>query len=195
MFQDIIDDVRRQLSDSGTRIAAAPLYFRSAWWPDPGRDILKFRAELMSDYGVPTGPKEITDDFYAEVKAIEECLDRLEHGPNDAEPEKTTEWMARRIMESANQRATALSVWEKIAFPLRLRGNSVFHVVAPSNILGTPIVEAMPADEFIRLVSMQTIYDKVEIARLQQRLNWWKLAGAVAACVLLLFGLSIWSHH
>jgi hypothetical protein len=194
-FRDIIDDVRRQLSDDGARIAGAPLPFRHAWWPDAGLDNLgKLYSELLSNYGVPSGPKEITAEFYTEVEAIQDSLLRLENVADVAAPGETELATAtRQVLAGANRRAKALSVWEKIAFPIRQRGSVVFRIVAPQDIFGTPIVDAMPVDEFIRRVSLQTIRDKQQLARLQTHLRrWWNAAGIVAfiAAMFILHELS-----
>jgi hypothetical protein len=128
------------------------------------------------------------------VKAIHECLNA--HGYNPA----LAEWQrfesgdeaaeaATQMYKSLNQRSTAISLWEQIAFPLRRLGDIVFRIRAPRDVFGTPIIEAVLVDDFIRGVSLHTVSDKQKISRLQKRLTAWKLiaAGASAGAVLLLW--------
>jgi len=183
-FENVISGVRHQLSDEGVRIAETPTPFNLAWWPNSP----SVTEQLLSDYGVPSGPKQLTEEFDAEVKAIHERLDELGHVPEVAKWQKTKDQNARRMYASLNQRAEALSVWEHIAFPLRRRGDVVFRISAPRDVLGgRPLVDALHVDDFIRGVSLQTVRDKLELARLHRHLSLWRLAaGAGAAAVLFL---------
>jgi hypothetical protein len=75
-IQEIFDDVRHQLSDNGVRITDGLLSFERAWWPNEP----DFQTQLLSDRGVLPGPKEVVDEFYAEVLAIQKTIERFEHG-------------------------------------------------------------------------------------------------------------------
>ncbi len=181
-FANVIDGVRRQLSDEGGRIAEAPTPFNLAWWPNS----LGVNEQILSDYGVPSEPEHLTEEFDAEVKAIHECLDKLGHAPGVAKWQKTKDQNARRTYASLNQQAEALSVWEHIAFPLRRGGDVVFRISAPREVLGArPLVDALPVDDFIRGVSSQTVRDKLELARLHKLLRLWRLAVGVGIVAVL----------
>jgi hypothetical protein len=94
---------------------------------------------------------------------------------------------------SMNQRAVALDVWEQIAFPLRRRGDIIYRICAPREVLGgTPIVDAVATDEFIRGVSSATARYAQELARLRRRLRMWRLSGAVTGAVLVLLFVIRW---
>jgi hypothetical protein len=192
-FNDVIADVRRQLSDKGIRIAQVPTPFKLAWWPSNSTATEQYVEQLHSDYGQPLGPKKLNEEFAAEVNAIHECLNTHQHDPglakwqrlerDDEEAEAATQ-----MYKSLNQRATAISLWEQIAFPLRRQGDILFRIRAPRDISGSPIIDPMLVDDFIRGVSAHTVGDKQEIARLRKRLNLWKLiaAGATAVAALVL---------
>lgn len=183
-FANVIDCVRHQISDDGVRIAEAPTLFALAWWPN-SPDIAE---QLLSDYGVPSGPKQLTEEFDAEVKAIHECLDKQGHAPGVAKWQKTKNQNARRMYASLNQRAEALTVWGHTAFPFRRRGDVVFRISAPREVHGgSPVIDALPVDDFIRGVSLQTVRDQLELVRLHKHLNLWRLvAGAGIVAVLFL---------
>ena len=184
--KNLIECVRRRLSDEGKRIAAAPIPFNHAWWPHDYPDV---KERLLSDYGVPSGPTLLNGEFDAEVKAIHECLDKLGHVPNFAEWQKSDD--ARRLFSPMNQRSVALSVWEDIAFPLRRIGDVVFRVSAPRDVMtGRPIIDALPVDDFIRSVSSQSVRDKQEIARLHTHLRWWRTVAVSAGAAALLIAIA-----
>jgi hypothetical protein len=141
----------------------------------------------MSDYSVLSGPKKLTEDFDAEVKAIHEALDEFGHAPGFANWQKTSIPAANLMYASLNQRAKALSVWEHIAFPIRRVGDFVFHLSAPREVLGgRPLVDALQVDEFIRGISVQAAQDKVDLAQLQRQLKFWRLAAGLSVAVVVL---------
>ena len=182
---DLIADVRRQLSDKGSRIAEDPVPFQLAWWLTSPTAMEQHVQELHSEYGQPSGPKTLNEEFFAEVRAIQDVL------KNSFPLTKTGDELVdagSEVEEGMNRRARAMSLWEQIAFPLRRYGDIIFRVRAPRDISGNPIIEAALTDDFIRGVSTHTAKDKVEIARLQKRLSLWKLiaAGASVVAALLL---------
>jgi hypothetical protein len=185
-FQEAIGEIRRQLSDDGARIADAPGSLNRAWWPSEVSTVA-FVQQLYSDYGVSSGPKQIEEEFFAEVKAIHQCLDRHGNDPGLAKWQSTrkkkkgkTDPDVEAMYRSLNQRASALSIWDEIAYPLRFRGGPgiVFHISSPRDISGSPIIRGMRVDEFIRGVSVRTAQDQQEFARVRTLLDRWKLAAA-----------------
>ena len=84
-FENIIDCVRRQVSDEGARVAEIPIPFSLTWWPN-SPDVSQ---QLMSDYGISSGPEQLDKEFDAEVSANHECLDKLEHVPSLGGPGQT----------------------------------------------------------------------------------------------------------
>jgi len=147
---------------------------------------------LKSDYGISSGPTQLNEEFDAEVKAIHECLDKLGHIPRFANWQNTKDQNARLMYKALNQRADALYIWEHIAFPLRRRGDILFRISAPREVLGgRPIVDALLVDDFIRRVSSHTVRDKQELIRLRKQLNMWKLVAGVGM-VIVLFLVFAW---
>lgn len=192
-FANVIADVRRQLSDNGIRIADTPISFSDAWWQNSPSMAQYPEQQLKSDHGIPSGPKQLNEEFDAEVKAIHECLDRFERLPRFAKWQETKDPNARLMYKSLNQRADALQIWEHIAFPLRRRGDIVFRIFAPRQVLGgAPMIGALHVDDFIRGVSSHTVRDKHEIARLRKQLNVWKIIAAGAIVVTALTLGKVW---
>jgi hypothetical protein len=179
---NLISDVRRQLSDEGVRISEAPTLFDLAWWPSSPAAMEKFVHHIYSDYGL-SGVKPLNNDFFAEVSAIQDVLKKWSPATQTGDALED----ARNTVEAdTNRRARAMSLWEKIAFPVRRSGDIVFRIRAPRDIFGTPIIEALLADDFIRGVSIQTAKDKAQIARLKKSLNLWKFIAAAGAAAAIL---------
>lgn len=185
-FEQVIACVRRRLLDGGVRIAEAPTLFQHVWWPNSP----SFEARLASDYGIYSGPEQLNEEFDMEVMAIQECLEETGYVP-DFENWQLSEGPAGRVYSSLNTRAMALSVWERIAFPLRRRGDVVYRICAPRDVLGRPLIDALIVDDFVRGISLQSANDKIDLARLKSSLVLWKrVAGAgIVASVFLLVAL------
>jgi hypothetical protein len=74
----------------------------------------------------------------------------------------------------------------------------VFHLSAPREVLGgRPLVDALQVDDFIRGISAQAAQDKLDLARLQRRLKFWRLTAglSVVAMVLLVFAWAGLTSH
>ena len=183
-FEQIVTDVRSKLKDDGARIADAPRPFRKTWWPGA----TGFGQELLSDYGVPTSFPEIERDFYDEVSAIRDSLKHAGHKPTLAEWQKVSIDAGRRLMTSLNLRVDALSVWDKIAIPVRRRGDLVFRILAPRDVTGSPIVQTLHIDHYIRGVSIETAENAACISGLTKKVSRWRLTSFVlGAFVALIF--------
>lgn len=132
----------------------------------------RFHDQTLSDFGVYSGPEELKAEFDAEVKAIRECLHTLGYTPGLAKWQQSKDPNIRLMYEGLNLRGDALSMWEQIAFPLRRRGGVLFRIAAPRDVIGgTPIVDAVAIDDFIRGVSARTAKDREELAHLRERLD------------------------
>lgn len=181
-FEQIVTDVRSKLEDDGARIADTPWPFRETWWP--GTTVIG--QELLSDYGVPTSFPEIERDFYDEVGAIRDSLKHVGHKPTLAEWQKGSIDAGRRLMTSLNLRTDALRVWDKIAFPVRRRGDLVFRILAPRDVTGSPIVQALHVDDYIRGVSIKTAENAACISGLTKKVNRWRLTSFVLVAIVAL---------
>jgi hypothetical protein len=89
-------------------------------------------------------------------------------------------------MMGLNTQADALGIWDKIAIPIRRRGDLVFRILAPRDVMGSPIVEALPVDHYIRGVSVKTAEDAASINHLTEMLNRWRNTSIVLGAILAL---------
>jgi hypothetical protein len=179
---DLIADVRRKLSDDGVRIFEAPTLFSLAWWPRSPTAMEQFVHHIYSGCGL-SGVKDLNKDFFAEVSAIQDVLKKCSQATQTGD---ALEDARNTVRADTNRRARAMSLWEQIAFPLRRYGDIVFRIRALRDIFGTPIIEALLTDDFIRGVSIQTAKDKGQIARLKKSLNLWKFIAAASAAAAIL---------
>jgi hypothetical protein len=185
-YEQIITAARSILEDGEARIADAPAPFRATWWP--GKP--DFRQELLSDYGMPTPLPELEKVFYEEVGAIRKSLKDLDHTPALAAWQNESTGAPRRMMMDLNTQADALGIWDQIAIPVRRRGDLVFRILAPRDVMGSPIVQGLHIDHYIRGVSTKTAEDAARIGRLTEKLNCWRLASLVLGVIVTL--LLVW---
>ena len=181
-FERIISAARSRLEDGDARIADAPCPFRATWWPGtPG-----FEQELLSDYGMPTAVPEFEKSFYDEIGAIRESLKDAGHTPALAGWQNGSTGAARSVMIGLNTQADALGIWDEIAIPVRRRGDLVFRILAPRDVMGSPIVQALDIDHYIRGVSIKTAEDAACTSRLTKRLSHWRLTSFVLGGIVTL---------
>lgn len=181
-FEQIIGTARSRLENGEARIADAPVPFRATWWPGTP----DFAQQLRSDYGVPTTAPELEKAFQDEVGAIRESLKDAGHTPALAEWQKGSTEAGRQVMMGLNRQADALGIWDKIAIPVRRRGNLVFRILAPRDAMGSPIIEALPVDQYIRGVAIKTAEDAVSINHLTVMLDRWRTTSIVLGAFLAL---------
>ena len=186
-YESIISRVREKLDCEPGRIAGAPAALWWSWWPiNPD-----FQDQLLSDYGVDTRFSTLEKEFREEVQAIRETLNELGHQPDVADWQKSSIDAGGKMMKGLNQAATALSVWDHIGVPIRRRGDTVFRIWAPRDVMGSPIIKALPIDVFVNGVADHTISDRIEIERLKKNLDKWRVVAVILAMVIAL-GIAAW---
>lgn len=184
--ETIITRVREKLGCGHERISDAPAALRWSWWPDKP----DLQDELLSDYGIDAGFQVLEKEFREEVQAIRETLDELGHEPEVAAWQKSSTEGGRKMMQSMNQVARALSIWDQIGMPIRRRDNIIFRIWAPHDVMGSPIIKALPVDAFINGAAEQTASNLIEIGRIKRLLEKWRLAAII--CGILAAVGTIW---
>lgn len=179
-FEQVIGAARSRLENGEARIADAPLPFRATWWPG-APDIAQ---QLLSDCGVPTPVPALEKAFRDEVGAILDCLKDAGHKPRLAKWQKGSTEAERQVMMGLNTQADALGIWDNIAIPVRRQGDLVFRILAPRDVMGSPIIEALHIDRYIRGASIKTTEDAASISRLTQLLNRWRVTSLVLGFTL-----------
>lgn len=186
-YESVIIRVREKLHCGPKRISDAPTAFRWSLWPSRP----DLQDELLSDYGVDTGFSALENEFREEIQAIRETLDELGHGPEIADGQKSAMGAEHKMMKSLNQVAEALSIWDQIGVPIRRRGDAVFRIWAPRDVMGSPIIKALPIDTFLNCVAEQTASDRIEIERVKTSMEKWRVAATILA-VLIALGVVAW---
>lgn len=193
-YESISRRARERLDCGADRIADTPTDLRWSWWPSTSKP--DFQDELLSgygvsDYGVDTRFSTLAKEFSEEVGAIRETLDELGNKPDLAEWQKTTFEPARKMMVSLNQAASAHSVWDQIGVPIRRRGDMVFRIWSPRDVMGSPIIKALPVDVFINGIADHTASNRIEIERLRKNMEKWQAVAIILAVVIAL-RIAVW---
>lgn len=181
-YEQVIAAARRRLATAAERLTTVPYPFRATWWPSEAT----FEQHLLSDYHFPTLAPELERDFQEEVGAIREALNELDFDPVLTRGQKRLNLDERSLMKSVNIQAEALSVWDAIGVPVRRRGETVWHILAPRDVMGAPIIHPLDVDEYVRGAAIQTSLDATQIARLTKHLERWRVVAIALAVVVAL---------
>lgn len=181
-YSEIMVAVQSRLNCGRERIADAPVGFR--WTRSPSSPSLE--ARLLSDYGVSSNEPELKRQFRDEIAAITEALKGLGYRPKLTNWQKRASEARQRLMTSMNVAAEPLGLWDEISVPVRRKGDLAYRILAPRDVLGSPTINAIPVDVYIREVCEQIAKDSVEKAQLQQRTNRWRFAAIVLEAIFAL---------
>jgi hypothetical protein len=187
IYDDVLAAARSRVGVPESRFAEEPQPFRATWWP--GAPTLE--QQLLSDYGVESPMPDLSKHFFEEVSAIRDSLKELGHKVQLAGWQKSGLEAGERMMEGLNRHAEALGLWDELCFPLRRRGDLVFRIQSPRDAMGTPIIQALPVDDYVRGTSIRTARAAVELAALAKSRDRWRVAAAILGFVLLLVVLII----
>jgi hypothetical protein len=128
---------------------------------------------------------DLSKDFFEEVSAIRDSVKEFGYKVDLAGWQKRGVKARERIWEALNLHAEALRLWDELCFPVRRRGNLVFRIQSPRDVMGTPIIEALPVDDYVRGTSIRTARAAVELAVLAKSRDRWRVAAAILGLVLL----------
>jgi hypothetical protein len=186
--ETLIDVIRNKLDCGEDRISDHPAPYAWGWWPRGP----SFQDSLFSDYGILNEDKDTTiqaleAEYWEEVTAIHDALDELELEPTVASWRSSDENEPAGI-KSLRQRASAIGYWEEIAIPVRRRGEVVYRIIAPRDVMGSPVVSPIPIDFYLLGTAERTGADAKEIAQLRKSVERWQ---AVAALLGLMIALPI----
>jgi hypothetical protein len=85
-----------------------------------------------------------------------------------------------------NRRPVALAIWDMHGAPARLRGNVVFKIVSPRDVMGSPVIRTYPAENFVteaavKIAELQSALRQAELAKTLWRTTTVILAATVGA--------------
>ena len=177
-----IEAIRSALRDGQERLVWSPVSLGVSWFSlQPSDD-----EQLMSNYGVGAFDPDFAHVFEEEVRAVQGYLEDAPDEVGVADPAAHQSPAALALMKSLNVRARAISIWERIAVPIRIKDGRAYRIWAPRDVLGTPIVKSVPISAFVVDVCRKTAEDHVVILQLQQRLVIWRAAAVLLGVFLLL---------
>ena len=180
-YADVLVAARSRVAAPESRFADEPQPFRATWWPGA----TTFEQQLLSDYGVESPMPDLSKDFFEEVSAIHDSLKELGHKVELAGWQRSGLEAGERMMDGLNRHAEALGVWDELCFPVRRRGDLVFRIQSPRDAMGTPIIQALTVDDYVRGSSVRTARAAVDLAALAKSRDRWRVAAAVLALILL----------
>lgn len=175
-YSEVARSASAKLPKGDQRLAPAPSDLRRCFWPTQ----ITLENEIVSNYGTDSQHAELQTDFADEVEAIRLALREHweESSPNDPTPDP--EDSKERLLRGIDEKAAALSVWDQIGLPLRRKGDMLYHLTAPRDVMGKAIIRQMAVDEFLNFVAYETAETRIEIERLTRHLAAWRLAAIVA---------------
>lgn len=181
-YGDVLVAARSRVAAPESRFADEPQPFGATWWPGAAT----FEQQLLSDYSVESPMPDLSKDFFEEVSAIRDSLKELGHKVNLAEWQKSGHEAGERMMAGLNRHAEALALWDQLCFPVRRRGDLVFRIQSPRDAMGTPIIQALTVDDYVRGTSVRTARASADLAGLAKSRDRWRVAAAVLGFILLL---------
>lgn len=141
---------------------------------------------LSSDYGLPSGEKKVEEEYFEEIKLIQEILVEEDIPIQLSGWQKSDEEHAERMMKGLNRRAYAIQMWDWYAIPWRLRDEAVYVIVSPNDVMGTPIINRYDVNDFLFAITDKTVKQQKQKDKLHRKLFFWKTFGV---SVLFIFGL------
>jgi hypothetical protein len=154
-----------------------------AWFPGPDLD-LDHGTQVMSDHGVPTAYPDVEASYHEEVELFDAAI---ESTPDDQQRiGRASGQAANRLMLGMAKRAHAIGNWSRYAIPLRVVGGQVFHIRAPRDLAGTPIIKAVPIQDFVCRAAIRTARDSFEKLQMKAQLNLWRIIAAFLLVIVLI---------
>lgn len=168
-------EVQEKVPNGHQRVSLSPVSLALAEFPQPR--MIPYDRQLMSDYGVATEFPEIEAQFYEEVAVFQEALEEPEPEGSDVQA------AIARMNLGLDKRVYAFTNWERYAFPFRAAGDQVVHISAPRDLMGSPIIDALPVSDFVCSVALRSAAASYRVEQLKAQRNFWMIAFFVAAAV------------
>lgn len=93
--------------------------------------------------------------------------------------------VARRMYQSLNRKAKALSLWDWYAVPLRYKNGRVYRIWSPSDVMNPPIIRSLSVKDFLLMLCVRTASDSLEISEMNKKVQFWQSMVALAAITIL----------
>jgi hypothetical protein len=178
-YAEVRAAARGRLPNADARLPLVPIPLSAAWWPTG----VSFEDQVHADL---TAPREtpLLHEYHEEMTAIRDALDELGHSPKLQKWQATGRSTHEGLWRGLNREAVAHSLWRTLAMPIRRRGE-VVHRVVSANVLGAPVVQSLPTDDYVHGVAIWTAQAAVNVATLAKSRANWRAAALLLGGILL----------
>lgn len=163
-YEKLIQIARERLDNGINRIYQEPDNYSAFWWSESIGTWDEMEA-LVGD----TTDEGIRRDFDEEIDVIQKVLSDMQAAPVS--------------------RIGAMSVWDLVAAPIRLKNGTVYRVWSPRELGSGPVVKEMPVESFLYYM----VYEWIKLSRATTRLERARTRWAIVALIVLtILFLSYW---
>jgi hypothetical protein len=185
----LVAAARNALPGGDDRLVDSTCSLRNAWFPvdvEPS-----FEEQMLSDHGALHSKNPIAGEFDEEVNALIQAIASRSDSRSleQVKAEGGEEAMLIAAEDRMGRRPMALALWDRHGAPVRLRGDTVFRVVSPRDVMGDPIIRSYPAHQFVTQVSVRTAELAQHLKETKSSLARWRVT---SAGLLFLLALIAW---
>ncbi len=175
------------LEDGERRLVIADYCVRGTWFPvQPGTGD-EIGDLVLSGAGILEGntsddANEIRNEVSEELDAIQALILKDKY-PIEPEPGEgnSTEY----LKDTISAWSIATTIWDWAAVQIRKRGDRVYRVWTPSDLMGPIVVRSLDVDDYVFLAGLKTAEDSAQIDTLSER-----VAFRSKLCIWLAIGLA-----
>lgn len=185
-MHEAVADARNSLPGGAHRLVDSTCSLRSAWFPVSAEP--SFEEHLLSDHGALHSNNPVAREFDEEVNALVDAIAARSDSRSlkQVAADGGREAMLAAAAERMDHRPMALALWDRHGAPVRLRGDMVFRIVSPQDVMGDPIIRSYPAHWYVAEVSVKTAELTQHLKRVTTSLTRWRVASAVLILFLVL---------
>ena len=184
----LIDKAIETLNDGNNRFASTnKLQFKDVCVHEFSKVILSDR-NLWSDYGMPSGNKELESDYFEEITLLVKLLEEsnLTYFPN-SQKDKLGKLM--EYDKVLKRRAIAMNIWNTYAIPWRFKNNTVHIIFSPTDIMEKPIIDSYDVSSFIKIIAI--ILEQRASNEIEKSKHLFYKNLAISALILFCFALTL----
>ena len=185
---DFVERLISKFEDGYHRFRDAGIHLQLSYFP-------KYQSGLDEyfdrEFGLTEQPKDIKNQYYEEMEAIESYLKQIKSRCNSEK--EFTEKISDIItgVEDLNIKNIALNIWEFYAIPLRYKKGFVFRIHPPQSVGMPPYIESVNIELYISLVAEKTAEDagKILIQNKKMKLyqNIFSMIGLIIILILVTY--------
>lgn len=189
-LRELVSEAREGIAGGEHRLLVTRCDLQHCWFPVATQ--LGVRDQVLSDYGVVNeSDKNVAKEFKEEVSALIAAIARQgdSRSLKEVEEQEDADAMAEAAWERMDRRPAALEPWDHCGAPVRLRGDRVYRIVSPRDVMGAPTIRSYPAVLYVSQVSVRTAELQEDLRLTRPSLVRWRL---IAAVLLILIAALSW---